>query len=357
MRRDLLEIDTSFASAMQQMRLELRDVEAIRLLLSGGSVIDWQRLAFRTLDDVDRFLALLLIDVDDPDDRLRLRYVYNEAVSYLEEHLHLRFPAELRDPEDVREVFLHASQTGRFRRTQILSCVVLKLMHVIHHMEAADLRFRTPVSEEEFVELAQRRVLEGARRLQESGLPVTSFYGSRKSRSSVITKLIAKKENVAATIFDRLRFRVVVESPDDLVPTLAWMTRNLFPFNYVIPGQSHNNLLDPAELLRWLPPDHEPLQELEGEAPLEDGGKNEFSGRTYRMINFIVDFPVRLPDRLATGFSFEHGRVVFVMVEFQLVDEETARRNEEGENAHHHYKQRQQEVVARRLKRGGMPRR
>lgn len=356
MRRDLLEIDTSFATAMQEMRLELLDVEAIRLLLSGASVVDWQRLAFRSLDEVDRFLGLLLIDVDDPEDRLRLRYVYNEAVSYLEEQMHLRFPPELRDPEDVREVFLHASQPGRFRRTQILSCVILKLMHVIHHMEAADLRFRTPVSEEEFVELAQRRILEAARRLQEAGLPVISFYGSRKSRSSMITKLIAKKENVAATIFDRLRFRVVVESPDDLVPTLAWMTRHLFPFNYVIPGQSHNNLLDPAELLRWLPEDHEPLQPLEGDAPLEGSAKNEFSGKTYRMINFIVDFPVRLPDRLATGFSFELGRVVFVMVEFQLVDEETARRNEEGENAHHHYKQRQQEVVARRLKRGGIPR-
>lgn len=355
MRRDLLEIDTSFASAMQEMKLDLHDIDAIRLLLSGASVIDWQRLAFKTLDEVDHFLGLLLIDTTDPEDRLRLRYVYNEAVSYLEEHLHLRFPNELRNPDDVRDVFLLASQPGRFRRTQILSCVILKLMHVIHHMEAADLRFRTPVSEEEFVELAQKRILRAARRLQENHLPVVSFYGSRKSRSSMITKLLAKKETVAATIFDQLRFRIVVESPDDLVPTLAWMTRNLFPFNYVIPGQSHNNLLDPGELERWLPEEHEPLQQLAGESPIEQTGKNEFSGKTYRMINFIVDFPVRLPERLAMDFSFELGRVVFVMVEFQLVDEETARRNEEGENAHHHYKQRQQQVVARRLKRGGMP--
>jgi uncharacterized protein (TIGR04552 family) len=51
-------------------------------------------------------------------------------------------------------------------------------------------------------------------------------------------------------------------------------------------------------------------------------------------------------------FSFELGRVVFVMVEFQLIDEATARRNEEGENAHALYKARQHRVVASRLKRG-----
>ena len=71
-----------------------------------------------------------------------------------------------------------------------------------------------------------------------------------------------------------------------------------------------------------------------------------------------MDFPVRLPDEVLPGhFGFELGRVVFVMIEFQLLDEETARFNEEGENAHHLYKDRQHEVVARRLKRGKKRRR
>lgn len=356
MRRDFLEIDTSFTSAAREAQVNLLDVEAIRLLLSGGSVIDWQRLAFRTLEEVDRYLSLLLVDVTDPEDRLRLRYVYNESVSYLEEHLHLRFPSELRDPEDVRMVFLWASEYGRFRRTQILSCVILKLMHVIHHMEAADLRFKTAISEERFLELAQGRILDAAREMQEAGLPVISFYGSRKSRSSVITKLLAKKETVAATIFDKLRFRIVVENREDLVPTLAWMARNVVPFNYVIPGQSHNNLLDPDTLLDHVAADAAAAQTLPERPLIAATGKNEFSGRNYRMINFIVDYPVRIPATLPGSFGFELGRVVFVMIEFQLLDEETARLNEEGENAHNLYKDRQQRVVARRLKRGG-PRR
>lgn len=358
MRRDFLEIDTSLTGALRHVPITLQEAEAVRLLLSGGSVIDWQRLAFRDLDDVNRFLALLLIDVNDPEDRLRMRYVYNEAVSYLEEHMFLRFPKELRDPEDVRQVFLWASEYGRFRRTQILSCVILKLMHVIHHMEAADLRFKIPVSEEQFLEMAHSRILDAAQQMQDAGLPVISFYGSRKSRSSVITKLLAKKESVAATIFDKLRFRIIVETPSDLVPTLAWFTRHVLPFNYVIPGQSHNNLLDPETLLDQVRDiERVAAQELRETPVIAATSKNEFSGRSYRMINFIVDYPIRLPDTIPGSFGFELGRVVFVMVEFQLLDEETARRNEEGENAHELYKERQQQVVAARLKRGGAQRR
>jgi uncharacterized protein (TIGR04552 family) len=354
LRRDVLELDTRLTSAVQRLEVELDDVEKVRLLLSGGSVIDWQRAIFADLEDVDQFLALHLLDMDDAADRERLRYVYNEAVSYLEEHLHLRFPAELRNPGDVREVFLWASQADGFRRRQILSCVILKLMHVIHHMEAADLKFKAPISEARLIDLAEGDILRKARQMREDGLPVVSFYGSRKTRSSVITKLLAKRENLAATVFDKLRFRIVVERRDDLVPALVWLCRHAVPFNYIIPGQSHDSLIDQRQLVELLDAEaRDRLQQVLDEVELAEGGKNEFSGKSYRTINFIVDYPVKVPDAAAAvSFGFELGRVVYVMIEFQLLDEETARHNEEGENAHHLYKARQNEVVAKRLKRG-----
>lgn len=352
MRRDILELDTALTRVLTDFELTLHDVEAIRLLLSGSSVVDWQRLAFTDLAQVDEYLETLLIDVDRPDDEERLRYVFNEAVAYLEEQLQLRFPPALRDPEDVRQLFLWASQDGGFRRKQILSCVILKLMHVIQHMEAADLKFRTPISEARLFDLAEDRLLEEARRMQDSGLPIVALYGSRKSRSSVITKLIAKRENLAATVFDKLRYRIIVETPADLLPVLKYLTTRVLPFNYVIPGQSHNNLLDPETLWQALPEDALAQHVARAMPMQQDSGKNEFSGASYRMINFIADYPVPMPAEMQEGFPFELGRVVFVMVEFQLVDEETARLNELGENAHDLYKQRQFEEVARRLKRG-----
>lgn len=351
MRRDILELDEIIQRRLYSLDLSLMEVEAMRLVLSGGSVVDWQRLAFTSPEQVDDFLASQRIDLEIPEDRERVRYVFNEAVSYLEEHLYLRFPRDLRNPDDIRDIFMAASDASGFRRRQVLCCVALKLMHVIHHMEAAELKSKIPVAEAELFDLAEGDILRRARKMRESGLPVLSFYGSRKARSSVITKLISKKENLAATIFDKLRFRVVVDHADVLAPTLAYLTQHFFPFNYVIPGQSHNNLLAPADVVSCLPPDTE-LQELVDYPGLHTGGKNEFSGASYRMINFIVDYPVRVPDRYITGLPFELGRVVFVMVEFQLVDEETARLNEAGENAHMLYKARQYETVSRRLVRG-----
>jgi uncharacterized protein (TIGR04552 family) len=356
-RRDVLELDLASGSAVAAAIPTLADVEAVRLLLSGGSVVDWQRLAWTDVDDVDRFLATHLLDMDNPADRERLRYVFNEAVSYLEENLGLRFPSGMRNPVDVREVFLWASQPGRFRKKQILACVISKLMHVIHHMEAADLKFRAPIAQESLFDLAEAQILRMARRMREEGVPVVSFYGSRKSRASMIAKLLAKKENLAATIFDELRFRLVVERHEDLFRALSWMTQKMFPFNYAIPGQSYNNLLDPNEVLAKVPRGDASTQVVVDEPVVAQFGKNEFSGASYRMINFIVDFPVRLPSNDAERFHFELGRVVYVLVEFQLLDEETARNNETGENAHHLYKQRQQQVVEARLKRGGARRR
>lgn len=357
MRNDVLELDF-VPPRRSDFRVTLQDVEAVRLILAGESVVDWQRLAFRTLDDVDQFLASHLVDTADPLDRERLRFVFNEAVSYLEEHLKLKFPAELRDPSDVRLVFLWASQWGGFRRTQILSCVVLKLMHIIHHMEAADLKFRLPLAEEKVLETAHRRILQQARDLQESGAPIVAFYGSRKSRSSIITKLLAKRESVAATIFDKLRYRVVVADHDDLAPVLARLSRELFPFNYVVPGQTHNNLVTLEDLARHLTEAERAEARERGQLPQGNiTARNEFSGASYRSINWIADYPVRVRNAQPGVFTFESGRVVYVNVEFQLLDQETARRNELGENAHALYKARQYRRVAARLKRGAEARR
>ena len=331
----------------------MHDVDAIRLLLTGNSVIDWRKLSFESPTQVNRFLETLLFDVNDPQDQRRIRYVYNEAVSYLEEHLKLRFPQELRNPTDVRQVFLWASAVEGSKRRQLLSCIILKLMHVIHHMEAADLKFRAPVSEYRLMELAKERVFIAAERMRGAGVPIVSFYGSQKSRSSIITKLLAKQQSVAATIFDKLRFRIVVPQREDLAPTLGYLTRHVVPFNYTIPQQSLNTLLEVDDLKVGLR--EEDQSHLETGPNILHPSPNDFSGASYRSINFIVDFPVRVPEPSLGNLAYELGRTLFVLVEFQLIDEETARLNEQGENAHYLYKSRQHQTIARRLKSGAQP--
>src|SRR5438105_9064544 len=61
----------------------LGDLETLRLVLRGGSVIDWRRIHFQTRDDVDRYLRLCLFEPDDPSDRAPIQAVLDQAVQHL----------------------------------------------------------------------------------------------------------------------------------------------------------------------------------------------------------------------------------------------------------------------------------
>ena len=136
MSREILTFDAATSRLLRPESISLHELEAIRLLLSGDSIIDWHRLALDTREAVDNFLRLLLLDPESRYGQERLRFVYTEATNYVEEHLDIRLPKDLRSPTDVRDVFIEAStHNTRFRRRQMLACVVLKLMHVINHLE------------------------------------------------------------------------------------------------------------------------------------------------------------------------------------------------------------------------------
>lgn len=350
-----LDIQASLLSAFQGDPINLSDLEAVRLILSGNSIIDWNRANFCSHVQVDRYLHLHRLNLTTPEDEWRLRYVHGEAVNYLEEHLGLTFPAELKKPDDIRNVFLIASTSNGFQRQRILACVLLKLMHVINHMESAELRFQTPLSEADLMDLAEREIVATAERMRSEGFPVVAFYGSRKARNSIITKLLAKKENIATTVFDKLRFRLVTQDRTHILPAITWLTRNLFPFNYVIPGQSQNNLIHFRDMLTHPPYETFFTQLSDNGAGIQDelhSEFNPFSGSTYRTISFIVDFPVRIDHLVDVRYGALLGHTVFVLVEFQIVDRITARENELGDNAHELYKHRQHAIVQSRLRKG-----
>jgi uncharacterized protein (TIGR04552 family) len=333
------------------------ELEIVRLVLRGASVIDWRRLWFRDAADVDAFLRLNLFDPGDPRDERRLRSILSQAVDYLRDAVGYRVAKAVANPEDIRDLFLFASGVKEPQRYRRIACVVLKCMHVVHHLEARELLFRTPIRESDLAERVNRRVMAEARTLTARGFPIVEFLGNVKSRASLISKLIAKRETVAAQIFDRVRYRIVTERQEHVAPVVWHLTQSLFPFNFAVPGQSENSLVAFRQLL-----DRHPLrEELAGQlqAPLDDEARerrawNEFSGKDYRVVNFVVDIPVRIDELLPTDGSLAEdlGCIVFSLVEFQILDLATARRNEEGESSHKRYKQRQRRRVLRRLSRG-----
>jgi uncharacterized protein (TIGR04552 family) len=337
--------------------MRLGEIEAIRLILRGSSVVDWRRLHFRDAAEVDHFLRLSLFDLDDQRDARRLRSILGQAVEYLRRAFGYRVAEAVAQPADVRDLFLLASGAVEPVRYRRIACVVLKCMHVVHHLEARELLFRTPIREADLAERVDRRVMAEARRMQQLGLPVVEFVGNVKTRSSLITKLLAKRETVAAQVFDRVRYRIVTRRQDQIPSILNHLTRTLFPFNYVVPGQSQNNLVRFRDILARHPGADELIPELQAPLDIEARDRrrlNAFSGRNYRVLNFVVDLPVRVDELLPPDGPLvdDLGRVVFSLVEFQVLDAATARRNETGDSSHERYKRRQSKNVLRRLSRG-----
>ncbi len=327
----------------------LQDVERLRLLVRGDSAIDWRRLAFRDYDDVDGYLDLCGFERENPSDHLRLAYIHQVAVNYAQAALDLQLAAEVRQPADVRDLLLAASRSGPVQRD---ACTLLKIMHVIHHVSGRELLYRLPVPTNELFHRIENRVFEAVDGMKIRGVRVVEFAGSRKTPDSVLTKLLARTDSLAAEVHDRLRFRVVTETLDDLFAALVYITRHLLPFNYVVPGESRNDLIDLLSTLERNPR----LAKMAG--LLQEVGRtgdrrrhNVFSHRGFRMINFVVDLPVRIDDlvHLLPGYAAQDGCVVFLLVEFQLVDRETDRANSSGDSRHDLYKSRQLVRVVERL--------
>ena len=357
------DIDLSFQRLVPLGSLALHDIEVLRLLLRGGSVVDWRRLNFKDRSEVDRFLRLSLFDCDDPLDERRLRDILSQSVEYLRNTFRYRVAEAVAKPREIHDLFLMASGVQKPERYRRIACIVLKVMHCIHHVEARELLFQTVNAEAEIQRRLEAKVMAIGAQMIDAGLPIVEFTGNTKSRESLITKLLSKRETLAAQVYDKTRFRIITAKPEDVLPTVHHLSNHLFPFNFVVPGQTQNSLVSFRRLVEETPELRRLIPRLEldlGHEQREDkerqkaGDLNAFSGREYRVLNFVVDLPLRFDDlaRPDPAGNYPHGRIGFGLVEFQIADAETNKKNETGEANHERYKQRQKLKVLRRLSRG-----
>ena len=329
----------------------LADLEAVRLILRGDSVIDWHRLNF-VAGEADEFLASQEFRAEIPSDRARMRVLRAEAIGYLRRHLDYPIPKPVENAS-VEELF--ALATGKGHR-QICACSILKCMHIIHHLDSRELLFLLPISDQDVFHLVEEKVYRVIGGMLAGGFPITELVGGRKNKDSLYTKLLSKSDTSASAVYDKLRFRIVTRDADDLLPVLLYLTEQLFPFNYVVPGQSINKVLPLRSYCESKPSLRALVRDVQ--TSVDDqlvAGDNTFSDRSYRVIHFVVDLPVRLPPdimEMAPPAAWSLGPVVFVLCEFQLIDRKTETANELGEASHARYKDRQKQAVMRRLKLG-----
>ncbi len=343
-------LDLSLQNLLGVSEIHGGDILEIRHLIRGGSIIDWQRLYFRNSAQVDEFLRVSQYDPDNILDMERMAEIHRGSVRYIRSALGIDIPGNLERPHRLQDIFLVASNPGEFRAK---TCMLLKVMYVINHLEARELFYHLPVSEREFFARVERRVSSTVNRMLEQGFPIETYQASQKTKDSLITKLLSKRKNTAAQVFDRIRFRIITAQRSGLLPILIYLKTHLIPFPYVIPGESTNTIAPVSRLFR------EAMGGIHLREEDRDFGPhtahNPFSHRDFRVISMVVDIPVRVDDladaasrRLLTKF----GHIVFIPTEFQIFDKASYFLNESGPAAHEHYKARQVTEVIKRLYRG-----
>lgn len=332
--------------------LTLHDVEAIRLILTGGSVVDWHRLNLEGTEHARRLIENHELSLSDAKDAAFTEHVKREAVSYLRRHFSFSIPKPVEE-SSVADLLVMASGKGH---RQLCACTILKTIQIINHMAGRELLFRLPVSDRDLFHLVEEKVYRVVGTMLSEGFPITEFIGGRKNLDSTYTKLLSKPEATAAALYDKLRFRIVTKAREDILPVVLYLTDRLFPFNFVVPKQSTNTIFHFRSYCENFPHLARMVPEFQG--TIDDDltpGDNRFSAPTYRVIQFVTDVPVRVPQHLmelAPPGSEQLGPLVYMLCEFQVLDAESEAKNETGDASHDAYKQRQREAVFRRLRLG-----
>ncbi len=340
------------------VKLSLGDIERARLVLRGGSVLDWRRMDAASLDECLAILKVNGFDPEDTDDAAHLQEMQRAAMAYLERNLGITFAPEVARAETPAHLMLLAS--GRRVALRRQACMVLKVMHVVHHIEARELKSRLNISDRELYHLVVEKSSRVIREMQAQGYPIVDFQYSRKTQDSIITKLLSKRQGNRALLYDMIRFRIVTATIEEIVPVIAYLSQHLFPFHYTVPGESHNTIFDFKDFIRRHPPVSRMAREFQVDLMYEDemrGPKNPETSSTFKAANFIVDLPLRLDDRQlavwAPGIELP-SRVVHVLAEFQIVDKVSNITNEQGDARHDRYRARRIAGVRGRLLRGTM---
>lgn len=330
----------------------LHDVEAMRLILRGGSVIDWHRLDCPTEEQARQLVEDHGLDLARADDVAFTEQIKEQAVAYLRRHFNFAIPKPVERASMV-ELIIMASGKGH---RQLCACSILKVVHIISHMTGRELLFRLPVSDKDVFHLVEEKIYRVVGNMLSAGFPITEFIGGRKNQDSTYTKLLSKSESTAAALYDKLRFRIVTRSKQDILPILLYLTEHVFPFNYVVPGESTNTLFHFRAFCEAHPHLRSMIPSFQGE--VDEAlvpGDNTFSAENYRVIHFVADVPVRVPEHImesAPPGIESLGPVVFVLCEFQMLDAQTDANNEVGDASHDAYKRRQRQAVYNRLRLG-----
>ncbi|MCR9205853.1 MAG: TIGR04552 family protein [Halobacteriovoraceae bacterium] len=250
----------------------LLDWESMDVVVGGRSALDSKFFLGPMLnaDSVEGFLTGYGLDANDAVARAELFGNFQEALQFIrryfliegtDEGLDMKIPNGIMMITDISDLFLMATgnKEGGSREEELWAEVVLKVMHTILHVDK-DLRssYFSEIQTQIFDRFYKYLYRDGedlffARSKKDDvKIPLVEFETkSKKTRDSVIIKLLHKAENVAEELFDRVGVRIVTENRFDTIRVIKFVLENyiVIPHN-IKPSRSTNSLVDMEEFKR-----------------------------------------------------------------------------------------------------------
>lgn len=382
------------------------------MVCSGRSSLDAKNYLTEVWgpENVYDFLVGYGFDLKNPVEGAELFGIYQEALQFIKRYflkegnpdgLELAVPNFLYTLTDISELFLIA--TGKAPKSSmeesLWAGVLLKVMHTILHTDK-DLRYRyfSVIQQQVFDRFYKYISRDQDNRLflkhEGFSIPLHDFETkAKKTRESIIIKLLHKQENVAEELFDRIGVRFVTYSKLDALRVIKFLVTNyVLMINNIKPSRSQNTLVDLELLKQRL---HGLLKKtyrnnlneedfntefaalVERCTPGSIGGDdriNSHSSHEYRAIHFtgrqlikyrnpfmsqfnevrkaaLQDMENPLAKQLLALDTTPISRDVrfFYPFEVQITDLESHRRNTQGEASHQEYKRSQVKSAMKRI--------
>jgi uncharacterized protein (TIGR04562 family) len=220
-------------------------------------------------DQVANFLFGYGFDISDPVESAELFGIFQEALQFIKRYflkegnpdgLDLAVPNYLFTITNISDLFLAATGHSRYElktEESLWAGVILKVMHTFLHTDK-DLRYRyfSTIQQQIFDRFYKFIHRDEQNRLflkNDSGTNIALFdfqTKAKKTRDSIVIKLLHKQENVAEELFDRIGVRIITFNKLDALRVIKFLHRNhVLIINNIKPSRSQNSLVD-LKLLR-----------------------------------------------------------------------------------------------------------
>jgi uncharacterized protein (TIGR04562 family) len=383
----------SFLSCLNRLKRDQWGI--LNVLIADSSPIDLPKLAITDARDAYHFILNYGYDLRQTDDAEDLEKIRYEALDFIQTYFIETLNHDEYEPLKIPEVFQATKLTdllimasGNPRTLmQRWACAILRVMHTLAHIvNDLSANFLMSIQEQilnpyyQHLQIENHQIILG--RELDFQIPLVDFQvKAGKDRDSALLKLLHKRENVAADIFDRMGVRFVTRDRLDALLVLKFLREHhLVTFANVKPSRSVNTLLDLekfkrgfTQLYRRFEQQELSLSEIEKALRLEAQHKDSLSHRQiqqlfnrnphtskhYRSIQFTVRHLVRVASPLAPYMEYVEPEKLpnrrmkeglkkirpyyrfFFPYEVQIVDEYTHQNNLEGQASHETYKLKQ----------------